>query len=155
MKYIPDVEEGSFIFLDVVEMEYIMRLYLGLDSMTAMSDEIPKVDIYYVLHYDLIKLHKIILIFLQWGAPLLSGLSPWNCIRSIMLLKMGLHWAIQFRIMAVCSSWEIKKGFILLPLLFFSKNHNQNKLQLWPQWDHQSPGLQFILNYSNLVWAML
>lgn len=65
MKYIPDVEEGSFIFLDVVEMEYIMRLYLGLDSMTAMSDEIPKVEIYYVLHYDLIKLHKIILIFLQ------------------------------------------------------------------------------------------
>lgn len=57
-------------------MEYIMRLYLGLDSMTAMSDEIPKVEIYYVLHYDLIKLHKIILIFLQRGAPLLSGLSP-------------------------------------------------------------------------------
>lgn len=41
-----------FFFLDVVEMEYIMRLYLGLDSMTAMSDEIPKVEDHYVLHYD-------------------------------------------------------------------------------------------------------
>lgn len=71
MKYIPDVEKGSFIFfLDVVEMEYIMRLYLGLDSMTVMSDEIPKVEVHYVLLYDLIKLHKIILIFLQRGTPL-------------------------------------------------------------------------------------
>lgn len=62
MKYIPDVEKGSFFFffLDVVEMEYIMKLYLGLDSMTAMSDEIPKVEVHYGLHYDLIKLHKII-----------------------------------------------------------------------------------------------
>lgn len=51
-------------------MEYVMRLYLGLDSMTAMSDEMPKVEVHYVLHYDLIKLHKIILIFLQQGTPL-------------------------------------------------------------------------------------
>lgn len=36
-------------------MEYIMRLYSGLDSMTAMSDEIQKVKVHYVLHYDLIK----------------------------------------------------------------------------------------------------
>ena len=57
-------------FFDVVEMEYVMRLYLGLDSMTAMSDEMPKVEVHYVLHYDLIKLHKIILIFLQQGTPL-------------------------------------------------------------------------------------
>lgn len=47
-----------------------MRLYLGHDSMTAMSDEIPKVEVHYVLHYDLIKLHKIILICLQQGTPL-------------------------------------------------------------------------------------
>lgn len=33
MKYTPDVQKGSF-FWDVVEMEYIMRLYLGLDSRT-------------------------------------------------------------------------------------------------------------------------
>lgn len=76
MKYIPDVEEGSFIFLDVVEMEYIMRLYLGLDSMTAMSDEIPKVGIHYVPHYDLIKLHKIISIFPPARGPLFYLASP-------------------------------------------------------------------------------
>lgn len=49
-----------FFFFAAVEMEYIMKLYSGLDSMTAMSDEIPKVEVHYVLHYDLIKLHKII-----------------------------------------------------------------------------------------------
>lgn len=69
MKYIPDVGRDHlfkfFFFFDVVEMEYIMRLYLGLDSMTAMSDEIPKVKDHYVPHYDLIKPHKIILIFLE------------------------------------------------------------------------------------------
>lgn len=43
MKYIPDVEKGFFV--DVVEMEYIMRLYLGLDCMTVMSDEILKVGL--------------------------------------------------------------------------------------------------------------
>lgn len=65
MKYTPDVLKGPFIFLNLVEMEYIMRLYLGLDNMTALSNEIAKVEIHYVLHYDLIKLHKMILIFLQ------------------------------------------------------------------------------------------
>lgn len=54
--------------MNLVEMEYIMRLYLGLDNMTALSNEIGKVEIHYVLHYDLIKLHKMILIFLQQRA---------------------------------------------------------------------------------------
>lgn len=40
-----------------------MRLYLGLDNITALSNEIAKVEIHYALHYDLIKPHKIILIF--------------------------------------------------------------------------------------------
>lgn len=76
MKYIPDVKKGSFIFLDVVEMEYIMRLYLGLGSMTAVSDKILEVEIHYVLHYDLIKLHKIILIFFPARGPFLYLASP-------------------------------------------------------------------------------
>lgn len=42
-----------------------MRLYLGLDNMTVVSNETAKVGIHYLLHYDLIKLHKIILIILQ------------------------------------------------------------------------------------------
>lgn len=68
MKYTPDVQKGPFLFLNLVEMEYIMRLYLGLDNMTALSNEIAKVEIHYVPHYDLIKLHKMILIFLQQRA---------------------------------------------------------------------------------------
>lgn len=46
-------------------MEYMMRLYLGRDNMTALRNETAKLKIHYLLHYDLIKLHKIISIFLQ------------------------------------------------------------------------------------------
>ena len=57
-------------------MEYIMRLYLGPDNMTALSNEIAKVEIHYLPHYDLIKLHRIILIFLQQRAPSYLAFSP-------------------------------------------------------------------------------
>lgn len=57
-------------------MEYIMRLYLGPDNMTALSNEIAKVEIHYLPHYDLIKLHGIILIFLQQRAPSYLAFSP-------------------------------------------------------------------------------
>lgn len=63
MKYTPGVQKGPFIFLNLVEMEYIMRLYLGLDNMTALSNEIVREEIHYPPHYDLIKPHKFILIF--------------------------------------------------------------------------------------------
>ena len=54
-----------------------MRLYLGLDNMTALSNEIAKVKIHYLPHYDLIKLHEIILIFLTQRAPsYLAFFSP-------------------------------------------------------------------------------
>ncbi len=46
-----------------------MRLYLGLDNMPALSNEIVKVEIHYLPHYDLIKLHKMLLILLQQRAP--------------------------------------------------------------------------------------
>lgn len=46
-----------------------MRLYLGLDNTTALSNEIAKVEIHYLPHYDLIKLHKIIFIFLGQRTP--------------------------------------------------------------------------------------
>lgn len=36
-------------------MEYIMRLYLVLDSGPVVSNEIAKVEIHYALLYDLIK----------------------------------------------------------------------------------------------------
>lgn len=63
-----------------------MRLYLGLDNMTALSNEIAKVEIHYLQHYDLIKPHKIILIFFSnkellniWPFPMslheLSGVT--------------------------------------------------------------------------------
>ncbi len=60
----------------LAEMEYIMRLYLGLDNMTALSNEIVKVEIHYLPHYDLIKLLEIILIFLQQRAPSYLAFSP-------------------------------------------------------------------------------
>lgn len=50
-------------FFNLVKMEYIMRLYLGLDNTAALSNEIAKVEIHYVPLYDLIKRHKMILIF--------------------------------------------------------------------------------------------
>lgn len=46
-----------------------MRLYLGLDNMKPHSNETATVEIHYLPHYDLIKLHKSILIFLQQRAP--------------------------------------------------------------------------------------
>lgn len=49
-------------------MEFVMRLYLELHNMTAMSNEIAKVGIHYMPHYDLFKLHGIILIFLRQRA---------------------------------------------------------------------------------------
>lgn len=53
-----------------------MRLYLGLDNMTAQSNEIVKVEIYYLPHYDLIKLHKMMLIFVQQRTPSYLAFSP-------------------------------------------------------------------------------
>lgn len=53
-----------------------MRLYLGLDSMTALSNEIAKVEIHYLPHYDLIKLHKMILIFPRQRAHSYAAFSP-------------------------------------------------------------------------------
>jgi len=47
-----------------------MRLYLGLDIMTALSNDIAQVEIHYLPHYDLIKLHGITRIFLWQRVPL-------------------------------------------------------------------------------------
>lgn len=44
-----------------------MRLYLGLDNMTALTNEIAKVEIHYLPHYDLIKLHRTVSIFSNKG----------------------------------------------------------------------------------------
>lgn len=55
-----------------------MRLYLGLDSMTALSNEIAKVEIHYLPHYDLIKLHKMILIFPSTKGSFICGLFPFE-----------------------------------------------------------------------------
>lgn len=57
-------------------MEYVMRLYLGLDSGAAVSNEIAKVEIHYAPLYDLIKGRKTILISVQQKASPLSGLFP-------------------------------------------------------------------------------
>lgn len=53
-----------------------MRLYLVLDSSPAVCNEIAKVEIHYVLLYDLIKGRKTILISFQQKPPFLSGLFP-------------------------------------------------------------------------------
>lgn len=53
-----------------------MRLYLGLDSGAAVSNEIAKVEIHYAPLYDLIKGGETILISFQQKSPFLSGLFP-------------------------------------------------------------------------------
>lgn len=55
-----------------------MRLYLGLDNMGALSNEIAKVEIHYLPHYDLIKLRKIILIFPRQRAPSYLAFPPFS-----------------------------------------------------------------------------
>lgn len=52
-----------------------MRLYLGLDNVTALTNEIAKVKIHYLPHYDLIKLHRIIFISPTKGSSK-CGLFP-------------------------------------------------------------------------------
>lgn len=46
-------------WIKLIEMEYIMRLYLEPNNMTGQSNEKVKVDIHYQLYYDLFKLLKI------------------------------------------------------------------------------------------------
>lgn len=82
VKYTPDIQKRAFLFF-LVEMEYVMRLYLGLDNMTSMSNETAKVKIHYLPHYDLIKLHGIIFIFLSHGAPSYVAFPPCACIRQV------------------------------------------------------------------------
>lgn len=64
-----------------------MRLYLGLDNMTALSNEIGKVEIHYLPHYDLIKLHKMILILLRQRAPSYLAFSSLSLQEVGVLLK--------------------------------------------------------------------
>ena len=71
-------------------MEYIMRLYLGLDNMTARSNETAKVEIYYLPDYDLIKLHKTMFIWLQQRAPPYLAFPPWACRRSVVLWRNSM-----------------------------------------------------------------
>lgn len=49
---------------------------MGRDNMTALRNETAKVKIHYLLHYDLIKLHKIISISLRYRAALCLVFSP-------------------------------------------------------------------------------
>lgn len=44
--------------------------------MTALSNEIAKVEIHYLSHYDLIKLHQIIFIFVTQRAAILIWPFP-------------------------------------------------------------------------------
>lgn len=44
--------------------------------MTALSNEIDELEIHYLPHYDLIKLHKIIFIFVRQRAPSYLAFSP-------------------------------------------------------------------------------
>lgn len=102
VKYTPDAQKGAFFFvlffsfwIKLVEMEYVMRLYLGADNMTPMSNGTAKVKIHYLPHYDLIKLHRIIFIFLSQRAPSYVAFPPCACIRKVVLQEKS--WAYSLR----------------------------------------------------------
>lgn len=59
-----------------------MSLYLELDNMTALSNEIAKVEIHYLPHYDLIELHKMILI------PVLQRAHSYQAFSSLSLQEV-------------------------------------------------------------------
>lgn len=72
-----------------------MKLYLELDNMTGLSNEIEKVVIHYVPQYDLIKPHKMILISLQQKGSFISGLSPSAGMRSVVLLRKSCTYSLR------------------------------------------------------------
>ena len=83
-----------------------MRLYLGLDSMTARCNETAKVEIYYLPDYDLIKLDKMMLILLQQRAPSYLALSPLS-LQEVSGVIEKLHEGVQQREGVLDAYWLI------------------------------------------------
>lgn len=148
MKYAPTVQIRPFFLIQLAEMEYLMRLYLGLDNMTALSNEIVKVGIHYLLHQDLIKLHKMTLIFLEQRASLFPGLSPVGL--QEVTGYLCCYWLkICSRKTRVCHDYTFKKDRILLqPVTFSLIKVCVNSLKIRHSLNHK---LVYLLNFINLV----